>query len=135
MPNAFFVCRRRGHQAQHCPTKKETTPIPPPIAAKAPEMGAPIARPTTAQHPLGSKTRVQKEHTTSNPPTSHTELLDGFTIGPTRLKGDTTRGGERLDQDPSASFLNQIPFALLDDDGEGWERMRSQFRLPAHQPR
>ncbi|CAM6085043.1 unnamed protein product [Calypogeia fissa] len=109
-----------GHQAWHCPTKKGTTPIPPPpIAVKAPEMGAPIARLTTAQHPPGSTTRVQKEHTTSNPHTSHTGLLDGFRVVPTRLKGGTTQGGERLDLDPSTSLLNKNPFALLDDNGEG----------------
>ncbi|CAM6096794.1 unnamed protein product [Calypogeia fissa] len=26
MPDACFVCRRRGHQARHCPTKKEKQP-------------------------------------------------------------------------------------------------------------
>ncbi|CAM6094214.1 unnamed protein product [Calypogeia fissa] len=120
MPDACFVCRRRGHQARHCPTKKGTTPIPPPpIAVKAPELGAPIARPTTTQHLPGSTTRVQKDHTTSNPPKPHTGLLDGFTVVPTRLKGGTTQGGERLVEDPSPLVLNQNPFALLDDDEEG----------------
>ncbi|CAM6118982.1 unnamed protein product [Calypogeia fissa] len=120
MPDACFVCRRRGHQARHCPSKKGTSHIPPPpIAAKTPEIGASIAQPTTAQHPPGSTTKVQKEHITSNPPTSHRGLLDGFIVIPTHLKGGTTQGGEGLDQDPSTLILNQNPFALLDDDGEG----------------
>ncbi|CAM6121522.1 unnamed protein product [Calypogeia fissa] len=86
----------RGHQAQHCPTKKGTLAAPAPSnVTKSPAMDATTAPATATQHPTQPLAKAQQEITASNPPNSQGGLAKGFTAVLAQLKTSTICGGVR----------------------------------------
>ncbi|CAM6111896.1 unnamed protein product [Calypogeia fissa] len=106
MPDACFVCRKRGHQARHCPTKKSKE-------SAAPDTTAVVPAQTVADNTAHNQAPAAPKKI------SPTTEQDGFTNVHARFKPPGTTVASTMRMEPSIVTSN--PFALLPDDGEDGE--------------